>query len=104
MNMHSGEHKHANMLSEQESSKQPPLNSAKVSHHEHHDHGENANLLEACGYCSLLFHLNWIDAKTFELIPLNQSRYPDIVTTTISHKYHVPFSSIQPRAPPVIFV
>lgn len=95
-------HDHAKMLSEQASNK--PTSSAHISHHGHHGHGESANLLEACGYCSLLFHLNWIDAKTFELIPLTQSRYPNIVTVTISHKYNVPFTSILPRAPPTILV
>ncbi|MGO2356553.1 MAG: DUF2946 domain-containing protein [Marinomonas foliarum] len=95
-------HDHAKMLSEQASNK--PTSSAHISHHGHHGHGESANLLEACGYCSLLFHLNWIDAKTFELIPLTQSRYPNIVTVTISHKYSVSFTSILPRAPPVTLV
>lgn len=97
-------HDHTKMLSEQANRKQKKASSAHISHHGHHAHGESANLLEACGYCSLLFHLNWIDAKTFELIPLTQSRYPNIVTTTISHQYDVPFTSILPRAPPVIFV
>jgi|UniRef100_A6VWL5 hypothetical protein len=97
-------HDHAKMLSEQANSKQKRVSSAHISHHGHHAHGESANLLEACGYCSLLFHLNWIDAKTFELIPLLQSRYPNMVTATISHKYHVPFTSLLPRAPPVISV
>ncbi|WP_255829269.1 DUF2946 domain-containing protein [Marinomonas rhizomae] len=95
-------HDHAKMFSEQASN--TPTSSAHISHHGHHGHGESANLLEACGYCSLLFHLNWIDAKTFELIPLTQSRYPNIVTVTISHKYNVPFTSILPRAPPVTLV
>ncbi|MGB0782293.1 MAG: DUF2946 domain-containing protein [Marinomonas sp.] len=96
-------HDHANMLSEQANRKS--ANSAHGSHHQHQGHqghGESANLLEACGYCSLLFHLNWIDAKAFELIPLTQDRYPNMVTTTISHKYHVPLTSILPRAPPTI--
>ncbi|WP_212918613.1 MULTISPECIES: DUF2946 domain-containing protein [Marinomonas] len=97
-------HDHAKMLSEQANSKQKRVSSAHISHHGHHAHGESANLLEACGYCSLLFHLNWMDAKTFELVPLTQSRYPNMVTTTISHKYNVPFTSILPRAPPVISV
>ena len=97
-------HDHAKMLFEQANSKQKRESSAHISHHGHHAHGESANLLEACGYCSLLFHLNWIDAKTFELIPLTQSRYPNMVTATISHKYRVSFTSILPRAPPVISV
>ncbi|WP_421853299.1 DUF2946 domain-containing protein [Marinomonas sp.] len=97
-------HDHAKMLSEQANRKQKKASSAHISHHGHHAHGESANLLEACGYCSLLFHLNWIDTKSFELIPLTQSRYPNIVTTTISHKYLVLFTSVLPRAPPVIFV
>ena len=99
-----GHHDHAKMLSEKANSNQTHISSAHISHHGHHAHGESANLLEACGYCSLLFHLNWIDAKTLELIPLTQSRYPTMVTATISHKYHVPFTSILPRAPPVISV
>jgi hypothetical protein len=103
-NMESPEHDHdhAKMLSEHANSEQTQVSSAHISHHGHHAHGESANLLEACGYCSLLFHLNWIDAKTFELIPLAQSRYPNMITTTISHKYHVSFTSILPRAPPII--
>ena len=102
MNMHASGHDHAKMLLEQSKNKPVPIASAHISHHGHHNHGESANLLEACGYCSLLFHLNWIDAKTFELISLTQAPYPNIVTTTLSHKYHVPFTSILPRAPPTI--
>jgi len=69
-------------------------------HEGHHAQGESTNVLEACGYCSLLFHLNWIDVKTFELVPLLQSRYPTIVTITIARKYPALFTSLQPRAPP----
>ncbi|MCS7486858.1 hypothetical protein UA24_10425 [Marinomonas sp. BSi20414] len=97
-------HDHSKMLSELTDSQPTQTNSAHISHHGHHAHGESTNLLEACGYCSLLFHLNWIDAKTLELIPLRQNRYPNPVVATLSHKYHVPFTSILPRAPPVVFI
>ena len=100
MNMSSSGHDHAKMLADQAKVQQAQTNSAHISHHGHHNHGESANLLEACGYCSLLFHLNWIDTKTFELVPLSPTRYPNIVTYTLSHKYLVPFTSILPRAPP----
>ncbi|WP_368073958.1 DUF2946 domain-containing protein [Marinomonas sp. FW-1] len=93
-------HNHAKMLSEQASNTQ--VSSAHISHHGHHGHGESANLLEACGYCSLLFHLNWIDAKNVELIPLEHIRYPHITTKTLSHKHHLTFPSLLPRAPPAL--
>ncbi|MFT6406124.1 MAG: hypothetical protein ACJA2U_002486 [Marinomonas primoryensis] len=96
-NISTAGHDHSQMMSQKASN-----SSAHDGHHGHHAEGESTNVLEACGYCSLLFHLNWIDAKTFELIPLTQSRYPTIVTMTISHTYSVPFTSIQPRAPPAI--
>ena len=95
-------HDHAKMLTEQKNNQPAKSSSSHMGHQGHHDHGDSANLLEACGYCSLLFHLNWIDAKAFELIPLTQSRYPNMVTTTLSHKHPVLFTSIQPRAPPAI--
>tara|TARA_R110001632_G_scaffold41641_2_gene104881 strand:- start:56673 stop:57149 length:477 start_codon:yes stop_codon:yes gene_type:complete len=96
-NMSTAGHDHSQMMPQKASN-----SSVHDGHHGHHAEGESTNVLEACGYCSLLFHLNWIDAKTFELIPLTQSRYPTIVTMTISHTYSVPFTSIQPRAPPAI--
>jgi hypothetical protein len=96
-NMSTAGHDHSQMMPQKASN-----SSAHDSHHGHHAEGESTNVLEACGYCSLLFHLNWIYAKTFELIPLTQIRYPTIITMTISHTYSVPFSSIQPRAPPAI--
>ncbi|NVK75396.1 MAG: DUF2946 domain-containing protein [Oceanospirillaceae bacterium] len=102
MDMPMSSHIHDKMLakhSHHQTSQESPVH---AGHHGHHNHGENANLLEACGYCSLLFHLNWIDAKTFELIPLIPSPYPNIVTIILSHKYDVPITSIQPRAPPAI--
>ncbi|MDE8603050.1 DUF2946 domain-containing protein [Marinomonas sp. RSW2] len=98
-NMSTAEHDHSQMMPQKASN-----SSAHDGHHGHHAEGESTNVLEACGYCSLLFHLNWIDAKAFELIPLTQSRYPTIVTMTISHTYPVPFTSIQPRAPPAITI
>lgn len=97
-------HDHTKMLTEQKNNQVENPHSTHMGHQGHHDHGDSANLLEACGYCSLLFHLNWIDAKTLELIPLKQIRYPNIITSIISHKYHVPCTSIQPRAPPALLV
>jgi hypothetical protein len=104
MSMAMSGHDHSKMLSEHTDSQPTQTNSAHISHHGHHAHGESTNLLEACGYCSLLFHLNWIDTKTLELIPLRQNRYPNPVAATLSHKYHLPFTSILPRAPPVVFI
>lgn len=92
-------HDHSQMMPQKTNNR-----SAHEGHHGHHAEGESTNVLEACGYCSLLFHLNWIDTKTFELIPLAPSRYPNRVIATISHRYSVPVTSIQPRAPPVITI
>lgn len=94
-NMSAAGHDHAQMVAREKTS-----HSNHKGHEGHHAQGESTNVLEACGYCSLLFHLNWIDVKTFELVPLLQSRYPTIVTTTIARKYPALFTSLQPRAPP----
>jgi hypothetical protein len=69
-------------------------------HHGHHAEGAATNLLEACGYCALLFHLSWLDVKTFNIIPIRPIHYPNLVFLTVSRKYHLPFPSILPRAPP----
>ena len=94
-NMSAAGHDHAQMVAREKTS-----HSNHKGHEGHHAQGESTNILEACGYCSLLFHLNWMDVKTFELVPLLQSRYPTIVTTTIARKYPALFTSLQPRAPP----
>ncbi|WP_227804045.1 DUF2946 domain-containing protein [Marinomonas profundi] len=94
-------HNHAKMLAKQTSNTPVAI---EHSHTGHHAQGESTNLLEACGYCSLLFHLNWIDAKTFDLIPLIQSHYPNRIIAQISHKHPVRFSPILPRAPPATSV
>ncbi|MBJ7537685.1 DUF2946 domain-containing protein [Marinomonas transparens] len=71
------------------------------SHQGHHIEGESINVMEACGYCSLLFHLNWLDVKSFEIIPITLGRYPNVVTTTITRKCCFPLTSATPRAPPI---
>jgi hypothetical protein len=69
-------------------------------HHGHHAEGEVTDLLEACGYCALLFHLNWLEAKTFDIIPIKPTHYTSSVFATASRKYYLSFPSILPRAPP----
>ncbi|MGJ8646886.1 MAG: DUF2946 domain-containing protein [Marinomonas colpomeniae] len=69
-------------------------------HQGHHAEGAATNLLEACGYCALLFHLSWLDVKTFNITPIKPIHYPNLVFSTVSRKYHLPFTSILPRAPP----
>lgn len=99
------EHHHAKTPIEETSSHHSAIDSAHTDHSGHHGHNatiESINLLEACGYCSLLFHLNWIDSKPFELIPLAQSLYPKVATLATSHKQVIPHTSKHARAPPII--
>lgn len=96
------EHHHAKTPIEETSSNYSAIDSAHSAHHGHHATIESINLLEACGYCSLLFHLNWIDSRPFELIPLAQSLYPKVATLATSHKQVIPHTSKHARAPPII--
>nr|WP_277749213.1 DUF2946 family protein [Marinomonas hwangdonensis] len=99
------EHHHAKTPLEETSRHHSVIESTHTDHSGHHGHHgtiESINLLEACGYCSLLFHLNWIDSRPFELIPLAQSLYPKVATLATSHKQFIPHTSKHARAPPII--
>lgn len=75
-------------------------------HHGHHGHHSDAdgsiNLLEACGYCALLFHLSWLDVKTFDIIPLDFEPYPSVFYAVLVRKYLAIFTPLKPRAPPTL--
>ncbi|MCZ2720927.1 DUF2946 domain-containing protein [Marinomonas sp. 15G1-11] len=58
------------------------------------------NLFETCSYCSLLFHLNWLDVKPFELIALAKATYPILFLATLATIINSRFTSLKPRAPP----
>jgi hypothetical protein len=84
--------------------------------HDHHHYSERAfasdetqitfgsrsqiNLFETCGYCSLLFHLNWIDVKPFELIALAKPSYPILQLATLTASIPSRYTPLRPRAPP----
>lgn len=67
-----------------------------LSHHKAHSHGLEA----ACGYCTLLFHLNWLSAPTLSLPILPQNSYLKIVAHTQQQISRPIYNSAQPRAPP----
>ncbi|KZN13296.1 DUF2946 domain-containing protein [Marinomonas sp. TW1] len=78
-----------------------PASSNTMGHHGHHTQIEGStNLLEACGYCSLLFHLSWLDARSFTIVPLDKETYPSIIYATLVRKYLAIFTPLNPRAPP----
>ncbi|WP_394180289.1 DUF2946 domain-containing protein [Marinomonas posidonica] len=78
-----------------------PANSNSMRHHGHHPQIEGStNLLEACGYCSLLFHLSWLHAQSFTIVPLEKEAYPSIIYATLVRKYLAIFTPLNPRAPP----
>lgn len=84
--------------------------------HDHHQYSQSAfsldepkrilgaasqiNLFETCGYCSLLFHLNWLDVKPFELIALVKTTYPILLLATLTTSIASCFTPLRPRAPP----
>jgi len=97
---------------------QPPSHYLFVGHDHHHysqfgfapnvhqgalSPAQHINLFETCSYCSLLFHLNWIDVKPFELIALAKPTYPILFFATLSTRLHPRFSPLNPRAPPQRF-
>jgi len=83
--------------------KSPPqsVSANTMEHHGHHNQIEGStNLLEACGYCSLLFHLSWLKAQSFTIVPLEKEPYPSIIYATLVRKYLAIFTPLIPRAPP----
>ena len=85
---------------------QSSLHYSHQSHHGHHSHhghtNGSINLLEACGYCALLFHLSWLDVKTFDIIPLDFEPYPSVFYAVLVRKYLAIFTPLKPRAPPTL--
>ncbi|AEF55044.1 hypothetical protein Mar181_2006 [Marinomonas posidonica IVIA-Po-181] len=78
-----------------------PATSNSMEHHRHHAKIEGStNLLEACGYCSLLFHLSWLNTKSFTIVPLEKESYPSVIYATLVRKYLSIFTPLNPRAPP----
>ncbi|WP_353668136.1 DUF2946 domain-containing protein [Marinomonas sp. THO17] len=99
---------HHNHVSHSKSNMMKTPSSTQSTHHNHlghHHHGHNngsINVLEACGYCSLLFHLSWLDVKTFDIIPLDFEPYPSVFYAVLVRKYLAIFTPLKPRAPPVV--
>jgi len=71
----------------------PPLSTS--------DNAANHFGLEAaCGYCTLLFHLNWLNVFSFSLPLIPQQAYLAIAATILEIELPPTYAAIQPRAPP----
>ena len=63
--------------------------------------GVHVHELEAaCGYCALLFHLNWLDVQEFKLPKLVAQNYERVTAQTLRSKSAPINCSVNPRAPP----
>lgn len=54
----------------------------------------------ACGYCTLLFHLNWLNVFSFSLPIIPQQAYLAIAAAILEIELPPTYAAIQPRAPP----
>ncbi|REG83257.1 DUF2946 family protein [Marinomonas pollencensis] len=84
-------------FSEQETTNTAPHHANNNSHLLTADH---FGLEAACGYCTLLFHLNWLNAFSFELPVIPPPSYHVINTPIVGITLATIYSDRQPRAPP----
>ena len=54
----------------------------------------------ACGYCTLLFHLNWLNVDTFSLPAVPNYPYDAVNTPLLAFELPTVYATVQPRAPP----
>ncbi len=76
--------------------------SHSTSHATHAMSHHHTGLEAACGYCTLLFHLNWLSAPSFSLPALLQMAYLNYVLAIHGRQSLDVYSAILPRAPPAI--
>ncbi|MEL0624115.1 DUF2946 domain-containing protein [Marinomonas arenicola] len=71
----------------------PPLSTSDTA-------ANHFGLEAACGYCTLLFHLNWLNVFSFSLPIIPQQAYLAIAATILEIELPPTYAAIQPRAPP----
>ncbi|ODC02610.1 hypothetical protein BFW38_02640 [Terasakiispira papahanaumokuakeensis] len=85
---------------QQQSTSTDAVTHTLVQPHHAGDHHSHLSHLEACGYCSLLFHLSWMQALA---IPLVTTQVPSLPLPAVRHASADEadvYSSSYPRAPP----